>query len=94
MPLLGQRGAERVAVVATASDQLARWRQQRGEWVGALVFVHLAFCEHHDDGAAVAVADGVQVGIPPALGAADAPIRCPLLSRLAPVRWAFRWRCR
>ena len=51
----------------------------------------LAFGEQQDHKPAVPVAGGVQLGIQPAFGAADAagpPFFC---SRLADVRWALRW---
>jgi hypothetical protein len=72
-------------------DQLARGWKQRGEDVGALLIVHLPLGEHHDDGAAVAVAEGVELGVQPAFGSADAPCKRPLSSRLAAVRCALRW---
>jgi putative transposase len=88
---LGECGSKRIAVVAAVGDQLARGRQKRGEDVGALLVVHLPCGEHHHDRAALAVADSVELGVQPALGAADAPIRRPLLSKLAAVRCALRW---
>jgi len=65
--------------------------QDGGEHVGALPVVLLPLGEHHDDGAAVAVADGVELEIQPALGSADAAIKRTLLRRLAAMGCAFRW---
>jgi hypothetical protein len=86
---LGESGAERVAVMAAIGDQFARRRQQREEDLRALLIVPLPGREHRDNGAAVAVADGVQLGVQPAPGAAEAAIERPLLRRLAAVRCAL-----
>jgi hypothetical protein len=50
------------------------------------VVAGLALGEQQDDGAALAVASGVELGVQPALGAADAAGKSPFLSRLAAVR--------
>jgi hypothetical protein len=77
--------------VAAVGDQLARGRQKWGEDVGARLVVHLPLGEHNDHGAALAVADGVELGVQPALGSAGEAAKRPLVRRLAAVRCAFRW---
>ena len=52
---------------------------------------HLALGQHHDDRPALAVADGVELGVQAAFGAPDTTGNIPFLSRLAAVRWAFKW---
>jgi hypothetical protein len=88
---LGACGGRRVAVVAAVGNQLPRRRQQRDEDVRTLLVVHLPSREQHDDGAAVAGADGGELRVQPALGAAEAAIRCPLLRRLAALQSALSW---
>jgi hypothetical protein len=87
---LGECGAEGVAVVAAVGDEFAGgWKlvQQQGS---AAMITGLAFGEQQRDGAPLTVADGVELGVQPALGAAEAAIRPPLLRRLAAVRCALR----
>ena len=55
------------------------------------VVAHLAFRQEHDDRPAFTVADGVELGVQPSLGSSDTTGNIPFLSRLAAVRWAFRW---
>ena len=78
------------AVVAAVGDQLARRGQDGGEHVGALLVVHLPRGEHHDDGAAVAVAYGVELRVQPAPGAGDAARTSSFLRKLAAARCALR----
>ncbi|ESZ12152.1 hypothetical protein X737_27500 [Mesorhizobium sp. L48C026A00] len=52
---------------------------------------HLAFRQEQDDRPSVSIADGMQLGVQSALGAPDTAGNIPFLSRLAAVRWAFRW---
>ena len=78
--------AEPVAVVAAVGDQGFRQRQRVEHEAGALVVAHLAFGEQQDERLAVAVADGMQLGVQPAFGASDTAGNIPFLSRLAAVR--------
>jgi hypothetical protein len=86
----GECGAEAAAILAAVGDAFA------GEWKlvqqqGSAAMIHgLAFGEQQRDRASLAVADGVEFRLPPALGAAEAAIRPPLLRRLAAVRCALR----
>lgn len=71
-PALCQTGSEAVAVVATVGEQdLGVW-QVRQEQGAADMVAALALGEQHQYGPALLVADGVQLGVQPALGAADA----------------------
>src|SRR5690606_11881765 len=79
------------AVVAAVGDQMRSWRQGVENQTCALVIAHLAFRQEQDDRPAVTVADGVELGVQPAFGAPDTTGNIPFLSRLAAVRWAFRW---
>jgi len=78
------------AVIATVGDETRSWRQSAEHEPGALVVAHLAFRQEQDERAALAVADGVELGVQPALGSPDTAGNIPFLSRLAAVRWAFR----
>ncbi len=71
-------------------DQLAGGGQPRQQQPGAAMVAKLAFTEDQVDRAALAVANGVQLGVQPPLGAPDTAGKCPPLSRLAAVRWALR----
>lgn len=85
-----QRLAECGAVVAAIGDEVFGGREGAEHEACALVIAHLAFREQHDDRTALAVADGVELGVQPAFGAPDTAGNSPFLSRLAAVRWAFR----
>jgi hypothetical protein len=61
--------------------------QQQGS---AAMIPGLAFGEQQHDRASLAVADGVEFRLPPALDAAEAAIARPLLRRLAAARCALR----
>src|SRR5690606_37661994 len=77
-------------VVAAIGDQVSGWRENVEYEPCALVVTHLAFRQKHDDRPAVTVADGVELGVQPALGSPDTTGNIPFLSRLAAVRCAFR----
>ena len=83
--------AEPGAVIAAVGDEVSGWRQGVEHEAGPLVVAHLAFRQEQDERPAVAVADGVELGVQPAFGAPDTAGNIPFLSRLAAVRWAFRW---
>ena len=53
---------------------------------GSFVVAHLAFCELHDQGPAVTVANSMEFGVQTALCASDAAGKSPFLSKLAAVR--------
>jgi hypothetical protein len=68
---LRQCVAEPVAVVAFVGDHLlCRWQGIEKQYC-APVIAGLAFGEQHDDGAALAIGDGVQFGVQSAFGAPD-----------------------
>jgi len=54
------------------------------------MIARLALCEQQGQGAPLPVADGVELRVQPALGAADAAGKSPFLRRLAAVRCAVR----
>lgn len=56
----------------------------------ALVVAHLSFSQKHDDRPALAVADGVELGVQAAPCAPDTTGNSPFFKRLAAVRWALR----
>ena len=56
----------------------------------ALMVTHLAFRQQQGNWPSLAVADGVQLGVQPALGAANTAGNSPFLSKLAAVRCALR----
>ena len=88
---LDQGSAEPVAVLAAVGDQLAGRSGQVGQQQSRTSLIaKLTFAEDQVNRPALTVADGVQLGLQPALGAADAAGKCPPLSRLAAVRCAFR----
>ena len=69
--LVFERGAVAVAVVTAVSDEnVGRWQRVEQEG-GAGVVAHLTFGEQHGDGAALAIADRVQLGVQAALRAPD-----------------------
>ena len=82
---------EPVAVIASVGDQDVGVGQGGQHGRGSAVVADLAFGEQQDQGPALAVADGVQLGVQAALGASDAAGNSPFLSRLEAVRCAFRW---
>lgn len=67
-----------IAVVAAVGDQLTGGGQARQEQPGAAMVAEWARTQHQVDRAALAVADGVQLGVQPALGAADTAGNAPL----------------
>ena len=66
-------------------------RQRRQHHCRAPVIAHLAFGEQQQERAALPVADRVQLRVQAAFGAPDTARNSPFCSRLAAVRWAFRW---
>lgn len=76
------RDMERAAI----GDEMRGWRQGAEHQAGPLVVAHLAFRQEQDDRPAVTVADGVELGVQPALGSPDTTGNIPFLSRLAAVR--------
>ena len=83
--------AEPGAVLAAIRDEMRGRRQGVEHETGALVVAHLAFRHEQDDRSPFIVANGVELRVQPALGSPDATGSIPILSRLAAVRWAFRW---
>ena len=69
---LCQAGSEAVAVVAPVGEQDRGGRQVRQEQGGADMVAALALGEQHQYGPALLVANGMQLGVQAALGAADA----------------------
>lgn len=101
LPVLGRRNAgldaslaqsltQAVAVVATVADQRFGKRQLIEQKPGAFMIAHLAFRQKQDHGLALAVADGVELGIQPPFGSSDAAGGPPFFRRLAAVRCTFR----
>ena len=86
----GERIPEPGTVLAPVDDQASRRRQGIEDEAGNLKVAHLAFRQHHDDRPALAVADGVELGIQAAFRAPDTTGNSPFLSRLAAVRWTLR----
>ena len=86
----GQSSPEPVAVVALVAQQFLGVGQHRKQQESALVIAHLAFGEEQDDRASLAIADGVQLGVQPALGPPDTSGKSPPFNRLAAVQWALR----
>lgn len=87
---LDQCGSEPGAVVAAVAEQFARPWQDRQQQGSTVVVAALPLGEQQGDGAALAVAGGMEFGVQAAFGAADTP-RTPFCSRLAAVRCALRW---
>ena len=69
--LVLEGGTIAVAVVTLVGDENLGLGQRVEQDGGALVVADLAFCEQQRDGAALAVADGVQLGVQAAFRAAD-----------------------
>lgn len=85
-----ERGAEPIAVIALVAEQhLGAWQAGKQQNC-AFVVAHLAFGQQQDDRPAQAIADGMQLGVQPALGASDTSGNSPPFRRLAAVRCAFR----
>ena len=82
--------AEPSAVVAAVAEELSCGRQERQEQRGAVVVAALPLGQQQGDRPPLPVAGGVQLGVQPALGAADMS-RTPFCRRLAAVRCALRW---
>lgn len=68
---LGQGVTEPVGIVAPISQQRLGFGERIDHQRGALVVAHLPFAEQHDQRAALAVADGVKLGVQTAFGAPD-----------------------
>lgn len=81
---------EPVAVVTSVGDQDLGIGQRGQDGRGAAIVADLTLGKQQDQGPALAVADGVQLGVQAALGASDAAGNSPFLSRLDAVRCAFR----
>lgn len=78
--------AEPGTVITTIGDEVfGRWQGIEHE-ARAFVVAHLAFRQEQDDRPAVTVADDVELGVQPALGAPDTTGNIPFFSRLAAVR--------
>ena len=69
--LVLERGPIAVAVVALVGDKNVGLGQRVEQGGGALVVADLAFREQQRNGSALAVADGVQLGVQAAFRAAD-----------------------
>lgn len=63
--------AEPVGIVAPIRQQCLGSGEGIDHQRGALVVAHLPFAEQHDQRAALAVADGVKLGVQPTFGAPD-----------------------
>ena len=83
--------SEPIAVIAFVANKDGGLRQGRKDQLCALVVVHLPLGEQQNQGQAVLIHHGMKLGVQPALGAPDTAGNIPFLSRLAAVRWAFRW---
>ena len=81
--------AEAIAVAAAVGDQFGGRRQRVDQEPGALVVAHLPRRQQQDHGPGTPIADNVQLGVQPALGAPDLP-RTPFCNRPAAVRCDLR----
>jgi len=63
--------AEPVGIVAPVSQQSLGFGEGVDHQRSALVVAHLTFAEQHDQRTALAVTDGMELGVQPAFGAAD-----------------------
>lgn len=80
--LLAEPGAVKTAI---GDEVFGRWQGIKHE-ARAFVVAHLALRQEQDDRPAVTVADGVELGVQPALGSPDTTGNIPFFSRLAAVR--------
>lgn len=86
-----QSVAEPVGVVTTICQQFLGFGQAVEQMPGTLIVAGLARGEEKQQGSAQPIGDGVQLGIQAAFRASDTAGKSPFFSRLAAVRWAFRW---
>lgn len=70
-PTLGQGMAEPVGIVAPVGERRLGPREGIDHQRSALVIAHLPFAEHHNQRAALAIADGMELGVQAAFGAPD-----------------------
>ena len=83
--------SELIAVIPFVANENGGLRQGRKDQLCALVVIHLPLGEQQNQGQAVLIHHGVKLGIQTTPGAPDTAGNIPFLSRLAAVRWAFRW---
>jgi len=67
----GKRGTEPITVIATVCNESFGRRQMIRHQARALMVTHLPFRQQQGNWPSLAVADGVQLGVQPALGAAN-----------------------
>ncbi len=82
---IGKLRPEMVAVVASVSEKFLGRRKHRQKEARALVVVGLSLGEQQHHQSAMPIADGMELGIQPALGSTDTT-RAPFCIRLAAVR--------
>lgn len=83
--------AEPVGVVTTIRQQFPGFGQAIEQVPGTLIVAGLALGEEKQQGPSQAVGDGVQLGVQATFRSSDTAGKSPFFSRLAAVRWAFRW---
>jgi hypothetical protein len=67
----GKRGTEPITVIATVCNESFGRRETAKHQARALMITRLAFRQQQGNRPSLAVADGVQLGVQPALGAAN-----------------------
>ena len=82
--------AKPVGIVALIGDHRSGLGQRIEHQHRPFVIAHLALADQHDQRSALAIADGVQLGVQAAFGASDRSGNDPFLTRLAAVRCALR----
>ncbi len=87
---LGKSSAKAIAVIAFVPEQDLGPGQAGKQQGSAPVVAHLAFGEQQDDRPALAITDGMELGVQPAFGAPDTSGKSPPFRRLAAVRCALR----
>ena len=78
--------APSAAVIALVGNHDLGIRECGKQGMRPPIIADLALCQQQDDWSAIAVRDGVELGVESSSGASDAPRKSPLFSRLAAVR--------
>lgn len=90
-PFFLQSVAEPVGIVTTIGKQFSGFRQAVKQVPGTLIVAGIACREKEQQGPAQSVCHGVQLGVQAAFCSSDTAGKNPFFSKLAAVRWAFRW---